>query len=76
MDPLKAFRNMFNRLGFAWWVEIQTDDPIVTYWFGPFLTKKSLNGALSVFLEDLTLEGSKPLDHSITRSRRSEPLTI
>ena len=75
MSPVRAFRSIGNSLGLAWWARVETREPGVTYWFGPFLRKKSLSCRLPVFIEDLTLEGSQAIDHSFIRTRKAEPLT-
>ena len=76
MRPTKLFRKLGNKLGLAWWAKVRTQAPDVTYWFGPFLTKKSLEGSLEIFLGDLNEEGSKNITHSLMRCKKSEPLTI
>ena len=69
-------RNFGNKLGLAWWAKVDTQSPEVTYWFGPFLTKRSLKGNLNSFIEDLNNEGSNDIKHTLIRCKRLEPLTI
>ncbi len=69
-------RNFGNKLGLAWWAKVETLTPSATYWYGPFLTKRSLKENLEQFLEDLSHEGSKDIKHSIMRCKKEEPLTI
>ncbi len=69
-------RKLGNKLGLAWWAKIDTEKPISTYWYGPFLTKRSLNANLLTFIEDLTDEGSINIKHTIVRCKKEEPLTI
>ena len=76
MRPIKLIRNLGNKLGLAWWAKVETKAPNVIYWFGPFLTKKSLQGNLETFLDDLNHEGTKNITHSLIRCKKSEPLTI
>ncbi len=76
MSPIRPFRSIFNIFGLAWWARIESKDTRATYWFGPFLTKRSLAVSLPLFLEDLNLEGSEDIDHSFVRTRKAEPLTI
>ena len=76
MGPIRALRSFGNVLGFAWWARVETKDPEVTYWFGPFLTRRSLKGNLPYFLEDLSFEGSESIKHTLVRGHRGEPLTI
>ena len=79
MGPIRAVRNLGNSLGLAWWAKIETrnpNTPNTTYWFGPFLTKRSLKLKVSIFLDDLSSEGIDSVDHSFVRCRRIEPLTF
>ena len=69
-------RTFGNKLGLAWWAKIETQEPSSTYWFGPFLTKRSLKKDLVSFIQDLTNEGSKNIKHSIVRCNKEEPLTV
>ena len=75
MGPIRALRSLGNTFGLSWWAKVETQDPTVTYWFGPFLTRRSLKLNLSRFLDDLKNEGSQSISHSFIRCRRSEPLT-
>ncbi len=76
MGPLfRAIRSLGNSFGLAWWARVETCRPNVIYWFGPFLTRKSLKANLNVFLDDLSLEGPDSIDHRLLRCRRGEPLT-
>ena len=72
----RALRSLSNNVGLAWWVRIETRDPNVVYWFGPFLTRKGLNVQLSVFLKDLSDEAPSSVTHRVERCCRREPLTI
>ena len=74
--PKKLIRNFGNKLGLAWWAKVETGSPLATYWYGPFLTKRSLNENLELFLYDLAEEGSKDIKHSIIRCNKEEPLTV
>ena len=69
-------RNFGNKLGLAWWAKIETDQPSVTYWFGPFITQRSLKENMSSFIQDLDEEGYKNIKHSMVRCKKEEPLTI
>ena len=69
-------RNFGNKLGLAWWAKIETDQPNSTYWFGPFITKRSLKENMSSFIKDLSFEGSKNIKHSLVRGKKEEPLTV
>ena len=76
MRPKKLIRNFGNKLGLAWWAKVSTVTPSATYWYGPFLTKRSLNENLVNFLNDLYEEGSKEIKHTIVRCNKEEPLTV
>ena len=69
-------RNFGNKLGLAWWAKVETDTPSAIYWFGPFLSKRSLNQNLEKFLNDLSEEGPKDINHSSIRCNKEEPLTV
>ena len=69
-------RNFGNKLGLAWWAKVETENPTATYWYGPFLTKRSLNKHLENFISDLSEEGSKNIQHIIIRCNKEEPLTV
>ena len=76
MRPIKLIRNFGNKLGLAWWAKIETENPNIIYWFGPFLTKRSLKDNMSSFLQDITDEGSTKIKHSLIRCKKEEPLTV
>ena len=69
-------RTFGNKLGLAWWAKVETTRPNATYWYGPFLTKRSLKENMTSFIKDLTDEGSKEIKQSIVRCKKEEPLTI
>ena len=75
MGPIRALRSLGNSFGLAWWAKIETNQPDVTYWFGPFLTRRSLKVSLNVFVEDLAAESPQKINHRLIRCRRTEPLT-
>lgn len=63
-------------LGLAIWVEIQTDSPVCTYYFGPFLSRKSAEAAVEGYKEDLLQEGAQNIRVTIQRSKEPEVLTV
>ena len=69
-------RNFGNKLGLAFWAKVETGNPVTIYWYGPFLTKRSLNKNLKKFLNDLSEEGSRDIKHTIIRGKKIEPLTV
>ena len=75
MGPIRALRSLGNSFGLAWWARVQTENPNVTYWFGPFLTRRSLKGSLKQFIVDLNDESPQSITHSLIRRKKSEPYT-
>ena len=69
-------RNFGNKLGLAWWAKVETKNPQTVYWYGPFLTKRSLKDSLNLFLKDLQNEGADNIKHKIVRCNKDEPLTV
>ena len=69
-------RNLGNKLGLAWWAKVETNQPTNTYWYGPFITQKSLKENLSYFIKDLTDEGTTDIRYSLVRCNKEEPLTV
>ena len=69
-------RKLGNKLGLAWWAKIETENPRSTYWYGPFLTKRSLKANVVSFIDDLSDEGSINIKQTIVRCKKDEPLTI
>ncbi|ACK72516.1 Domain of unknown function DUF1816 [Gloeothece citriformis PCC 7424] len=66
---------IFTVLGLAYWVEIHTDYPRCTYYFGPFLSKKEAEVSKLGYLEDLDHEGAKGISVTIKRCKPNS-LTI
>ncbi|MEG4323039.1 MULTISPECIES: DUF1816 domain-containing protein [unclassified Microcoleus] len=58
-----------------WWVEIVTDLPDCTYYFGPFDTDKEASSHTPGYIEDLESEGAKRVSIRIKRCHPSD-LTI
>lgn len=54
-------------LGKAWWVEIKTESPKCTYYFGPFVRKRAAEAAKSGYIEDLQGEGADIVSLEIKR---------
>lgn len=71
----EALTNLLNFLGLAWWVEIITDKPRCTYYFGPFSDAKSAQIAKGGYLEDLEQEGAQGIAVNIKRCKPTD-LTI
>jgi recombinational DNA repair protein RecT len=63
------------RLGLAWWIEIVTDNPYCTYYFGPFSSEKQAQLSYKGYIEDLKQEEAQILTINIKRCQPKE-LTI
>ena len=62
-------------LGLAFWVEVVTDTPRCTYYFGPFLSEKEATDAKDGYIEDLESEGAQGITVKVKRCKPSN-LTI
>ena len=63
----ESFVKVFEFLGLAYWIEIATDNPRCTYYFGPFLTNQEAVAAQRGYLEDLDNEGAQGISVEIKR---------
>jgi hypothetical protein len=72
---LSVFAGSSPRSPEKWWVEIVTEVPRCTYYFGPFDTDKEASSNIPGYVEDLESEGAKRLSIRIKRCQPSE-LTI
>ncbi|MEO6860834.1 MAG: DUF1816 domain-containing protein [Microcoleus sp.] len=72
---LSVFAAPSRRTPEKWWVEIITDLPQCTYYFGPFDTDKEASSHTPGYIEDLESEGAKRVSIRIKRCHPSE-LTI
>nr|WP_317619178.1 MULTISPECIES: DUF1816 domain-containing protein [unclassified Laspinema] len=63
--------SLLNLLGWAWWVEIATDNPRCTYYFGPFLSKNEAETAKNGYIEDLEQESAQGISFAIKRCKPS-----
>ena len=76
MNPLLwPVRRCANGLGLAWWARVSTQEPDVTYWYGPFVRRSTLEAHLQGFLDDIRAESPASVSHELLRTRRGEPFT-
>jgi Domain of unknown function (DUF1816) len=59
--------NLLNLVGLAWWVEVITETPTCTYYFGPFLSAKAAAVSKSGYVEDLEQEGAQGIKVTLKR---------
>lgn len=63
------FINLFDNFGLAWWVEIVTQNPRCTYYFGPFLSSVDAKAAIKGYIEDLEQEGAQGIIVNVKRCK-------
>ncbi|MEH1940988.1 MAG: DUF1816 domain-containing protein [Nostoc sp.] len=61
--------NTFDYIGLAWWVEIVTQNPRCTYYFGPFLTSSDAKLSSIGYIEDLETEGAQGISVNVKRCK-------
>jgi hypothetical protein len=69
------FTSILETVGLAVWIEIISDSPRCTYYFGPFACQSEAEAAKVGYIEDLEAEGSKSLAVMVKRCR-PEILTV
>ncbi|MEM8777858.1 MAG: DUF1816 domain-containing protein [Cyanobacteria bacterium P01_G01_bin.49] len=67
---------ILNFIGMAYWVEVITDSPQCTYYFGPFSNQQEADGACDGYLEDLESEGAKGIKAVVKRCKQPTNLTV
>jgi len=76
LDNVKEFWiSVCQNLGLAWWVEIVTQNPCCTYYFGPFLNSQEAKQASLGYVEDLEVEGAQGIVVNVKRCK-PDALTI
>ncbi|MGA7934105.1 MAG: DUF1816 domain-containing protein [Kovacikia sp.] len=66
---------LLNTSGLAWWVEVKTETPRCTYYFGPFLGSKLAEASKAGYVADLEQEGALGITVSVKRCKPSK-LTV
>ncbi len=69
-DMSSRMAEVFHRLGLAWWVEVKTQTPPCTYYFGPFISAKDAETALPGYIQDLESEQAQGI---VTTVKRCKP---
>jgi len=64
-----------NFLGLAYWIEIKTQTPECTYYFGPFQSQEEAQEAQQGYEEDLKAEAAEGIT-SVIKKCKPESLTI
>lgn len=63
-------------VGLAHWLEITTEQPECTYYFGPFGSREEALSAQDGYIEDLTNEGATNIQVNLQRRAKPKELTI
>ncbi len=71
----EALTSVAQGLGMAWWVELQTQNPKCTYYFGPFLDEATAKASIKGYVEDLESEGAQGIYVNIKRCK-PDALTV
>jgi Domain of unknown function (DUF1816) len=61
--------NVSQQVGLAWWVEVVTQNPRCTYYFGPFLSSADAKFSTKGYVEDLEQEGATGISFSVKRCK-------
>lgn len=59
-----------------WWIEISTQSPQCTYYFGPFNSEAEAIANHQGYIEDLEQEGAQGIEYKIERCYRPRRLTV
>lgn len=69
----EALTKVLQFLGLAFWVEIVTDNPNCTYYFGPFSTEQEADVSKAGYVEDLETEGAQGI---VVKIKRCKPTNL
>jgi Domain of unknown function (DUF1816) len=72
MNIQDIWTSALNLMGQAWWVEITTDLPRCTYYFGPFVTAVEADEAKTGYVEDLEGESAQGIQVTIKRCKPAQ----
>ena len=61
--------SLLNTLGLAWWVEVSTENPDYTYYFGPFSGQDEAEAAKGGYVQDLEQEGAQNIQATVKRTK-------
>ncbi len=68
----ESYITALERMGKAWWIKIKTEQPLCTYYFGPFSNPKEAAEAQPNYLEDLETEQAQGISWNIEQSKPLE----
>jgi hypothetical protein len=58
--------------GLAWWVEVDTDRPNCTYYFGPFASATEAKNHIPGYVEDLECEAAEGINVALKRAKPTQ----
>jgi len=61
--------SVLETVGLAWWVEIVTNTPACTYYFGPFSSAQDAEALKPGYIQDLDEEGAQELKVMVKRCK-------
>ncbi|UBF28038.1 DUF1816 domain-containing protein [Kovacikia minuta CCNUW1] len=67
--------SLLNVVGLAWWVEVKTETPRCTYYFGPFPKANLAEISKAGYVADLEQEGAQGIAVSVKRCKPAK-LTV
>lgn len=67
------FTGYLEKLELAWWIEIVTQEPACTYYFGPFISAKEAKLSQAGYIEDLEQEKAQGISVQI---KQCQPLEL
>lgn len=65
----EALLTLLDSLGQAYWVEVHTEYPKCTYYFGPFLSAEEASTLHTGYCEDLDGEGAQGISATVKRCK-------
>lgn len=69
------FTTCLNSVGLAYWVKIDTQSPMCTYYFGPFSSQEEAETSAPGYVEDLKGESAQNIQVTVKRCKPTQ-LTI
>ena len=69
MNIQDIWSSALHLVGQAWWVEITTERPHCTYYFGPFISAVEADAAKIGYVEDLESESAQGIQVAIKRCK-------
>jgi Domain of unknown function (DUF1816) len=72
MNIQDIWSSALHLVGQAWWVEITTERPHCTYYFGPFTSAVEADAAKIGYVEDLESESAQGIQVTIKRCKPAQ----